>query len=271
MSHKNKEFGISSWAVDNRVTVYILTLLIVITGVIAYVTMPREDFPEIIENKVYISSVFPGNSAEDVEKLIIKPLEKEIKNISGVEKITSNSFQDYGMIIVEFADNITIEDAKTKIKDKVDVKKADSDWPNLDNGSKVEPNVFELNISEEVPILNINLKGNYTTQQLKKYGELLQDDIEEIKEVKTILKDESYQQLMKAGSGNDGAAIYFVGIDDEHIEEFVVLAGKKENGFAVVRVLGNDMNPTNIMNMLTLLQKANVDLEQLKPLQQLMK
>ena len=186
MSHKNKEFGISSWAVDNRVTVYILTLLIVITGIIAYVTMPREDFPEIIENKIYISSVFPGNSAEDVEKLIIKPLEKEVKNITGVEKITSSSFQDYGMIIVEFADKVTIEEAKTKIKDKVDVIKADTDWPNLDNGSKVEPSVFELNISEEVPILNINLKGNYTTQQLKKYGELLQDDIEEIKEVKKV-------------------------------------------------------------------------------------
>ena len=83
----------------------------------------------------------------------------------------------------------------------------------------------------------------------------------EIKEVKAILKDESYQQLMKAGSGND----------DEHIEEFVVLAGKKENGFAVVRVLGNDMNPTHIMNMLSLLQKSQVDMEQLKPLQQLMK
>ncbi len=93
----------------------------------------------------------------------------------------------------------------------------------------------------------------------------------EIKEVKAILKDESYQQLMKAGSGNDGAAIYFVGNDDEHIEEFVVLAGKKENGFAVVRILGNDMNPTHIMNMLSLLQKSNVDLEQLKPLQQLLK
>ncbi len=93
----------------------------------------------------------------------------------------------------------------------------------------------------------------------------------EIKEVKAILKDESYQQLMKVGSGNDGAAIYFVGNDDEHIEEFVVLAGKKENGFAVVRVLGNDMNPTHIMNMLSLLQKSQVDMEQLKPLQQLMK
>lgn len=186
MSHQNKEFGISSWAVENRVTVYILTLLIVITGVMAYVTMPREDFPEIIENKIYISSVFPGNSAEDVEKLIVKPLEKEIKNISGVEKITSSSFQDYGMIIVEFADKITVEEAKTKVKDKVDVIKADTDWPNLDNGSKVEPSVFELNISEEVPILNINLQGNYTTQQLKKYGELLQDDIEEIPEVKKV-------------------------------------------------------------------------------------
>ncbi|WP_281238202.1 efflux RND transporter permease subunit [Flavobacterium praedii] len=186
MSHQNKEFGISSWAIENRVTVYILTLLIVITGIIAYVTMPREDFPEIIENKVYISSIFPGNSAEDVEKLIIKPLEKEFKNISGVEKITSSSFQDYGMIIVEFGDKISILDAKTKIKDKVDIVKADTDWPNLDNGSKVEPSVFELNISEEVPILNINLQGNYTTQQLKKYGELLQDDIEEIPEVKKV-------------------------------------------------------------------------------------
>lgn len=186
MSHQSKEFSISSWAIENRVTVYIFTALIVITGLIAYVTMPREDFPEIIENKVYISSIFPGNSAEDVEKLIIKPLEKEIKNISGVDKITASSFQDYGMIIVEFADKVGIEEAKTKIKDKVDIVKADNDWPNLDNGSKVDPSVFELNISEEVPILNINLKGDYTTQQLKKYGEKLQDDIEEIPEVKKV-------------------------------------------------------------------------------------
>jgi multidrug efflux pump len=186
MSHQSKEFGISSWAINNRVTVYIFTALIVITGLIAYITMPREDFPEIIENKIYISSIFPGNSAEDVEKLIIKPLEKQIKNISGVDKITSSCFQDYGMIIVEFSDKVSVEEAKIKIKDKVDNSKANTDWPNLDNGSKVEPNVFELNISEEVPILNINLKGNYTTQQLKKYGELLQDDIEEIAEVKKV-------------------------------------------------------------------------------------
>ena len=150
MEQKHKEFAISSWAIDNRVTVYILTFVIVVTGIYAYVTMPRESFPEIIENKIYISSVFPGNSAEDVEKLITKPLEDEIKNISGVVKVTSNSFQDYGMIIVEFDEKIPNDLAKAKVKDKVDLSKSDSNWPNLDNGTKVEPNVFDLNLSEEI-------------------------------------------------------------------------------------------------------------------------
>lgn len=93
----------------------------------------------------------------------------------------------------------------------------------------------------------------------------------EIEKVKTILKDTiSYKELMKFGSGNDGASIYFVG-DDEHINEFVLFANKKENGFAVVRVLGKDMNPMNIMNIINLMQKADINLEQLKPLQNIMK
>ncbi len=186
MEHKKHEFGISSWAVDNRITVYIFTFLIIVMGTMAYINMPREDFPEILENKIYISSIFPGNSAEDVEKLVVKPLEDQFKNISGVEKVTSSSFQDYGMIVVEFDQKTTIEEAKIKIKDKADATKADTDWPSLDNGSKVEPNIFNINISEEVPILNINLKGNYTTQQLKKFGEYLQDEIENISEVKKV-------------------------------------------------------------------------------------
>jgi hypothetical protein len=87
--------------------------------------------------------------------------------------------------------------------------------------------------------------------------------------VNEILKDEKYQQLMKFGSGNEGASISFVG-DDEHIEEFVLFANKKENGFAVIRILGKDMNPTGVMTMMSVLQKSNVNLEQLKPLQQLL-
>ena len=87
--------------------------------------------------------------------------------------------------------------------------------------------------------------------------------------VNLILKDKKYQQLMKYGSGKEGASISFVG-DNEHIDEFVLYANKKENGFAVVRILGKDMNPTGVMSMLSMLKTSNLDMEQLKPLQELL-
>lgn len=96
-----------------------------------------------------------------------------------------------------------------------------------------------------------------------------QFEIERAK-VKAILKNPKYQELMKFGSGKDGASISYVGTD-ENIEEFVVFANRKENGFAVVRVLGKNMNPNNIMTLMSVLQKSKIDMEQLKPLQQLIK
>ena len=88
--------------------------------------------------------------------------------------------------------------------------------------------------------------------------------------IKAILKNPKYQELMKVGSGKDGASVSFVGTDD-NIEEFVVFANRKENGFAVVRVLGKNMNPNNIMTLMSVLKKSNIDMEQLKPLQELVK
>ena len=92
----------------------------------------------------------------------------------------------------------------------------------------------------------------------------------ENKKLNTILKDKKYQQLMKFSSGSSAASVSFIG-DDEHINEFVFYANRKENGFAVVRVLGKDMNATNIMTLMQIVQKSNLDMEQLKPLQQLLK
>jgi hypothetical protein len=88
--------------------------------------------------------------------------------------------------------------------------------------------------------------------------------------VTAILKDPKYQQLMKFGSGKEGASISYVG-SDENIKEFVIFANRKENGFAVVRVLGENMNPNNIMTLMSILKESKIDMEQLKPLQQLMK
>lgn len=182
--HHQKESFFSSWAVDNRTTVYVLTFIIVLLGIFSFFSMPRENFPEVVQNNIYISSIYPGNSAEDVEKVITKELEDKFKNVSGVTKVTSNSFQDYCLIIVEFDAKLKVAEAKQRIKDKVDEAKGDQDWPLLDSGSKVEPSVFDLNISEELPILNINLKGNYPKFTLKQYAEDLKDDLEDVPEVK---------------------------------------------------------------------------------------
>ncbi|WP_124979352.1 efflux RND transporter permease subunit [Nonlabens xiamenensis] len=184
-----KEFGLSSWAINNSTVIWILIAIVLILGVQGYFAMPREDFPEVKETKIYISSVFPGNTAEDIERLITEPLEDQLKNISGVAEILSTSQEDYSIITVEFEEgdilssSISVEEAKQKVKDKVDMETANEDWPTF-NGAKIEPNVFDLKMSEEIPIMNINLRGDYTVRELKEFAEYLQDEIEGLQEIK---------------------------------------------------------------------------------------
>ncbi len=181
----DKEFGLSSWAIGNKTTIYVLMALIFFLGISAFINMPRENFPEIRETKIYISSIYPGNTAEDVEKLITDPLEDKLKTVSNVVKVTSTSQEDYSMIIVEFDENITVDQAKQKVKDEIDQETSSEDWPTF-NGAKVEPNVFELSLSEEMPILNINISGDYPVEKLKEYGEYLEDEIENLSEIKKV-------------------------------------------------------------------------------------
>ena len=182
-SKVDKEFKPSSWAIRNPSVIYLIIALFLIIGLSAYNAMPREDFPEIKETKIYVSTPFPGNTAEDIERLITDPLEDELKNVSNVVEIISTSQEDYSIITVEFDENVTVEAAKQKVKDEVDGKKAGEDWP-LFNGAKVEPNVFDLNFSEETPIMNINISGDYPVDKLKDYAEYLQEEIEDLPEIK---------------------------------------------------------------------------------------
>ncbi|WP_034259735.1 efflux RND transporter permease subunit [Altibacter lentus] len=179
----DKEFRLSSWAIDNKTTIYVMIGIILVLGFSAYSSMPRESFPEIKETKIYISTPYPGNTAEDIERLIVDPLEDKLKNISNVVEIISTSQEDYGIITVEFDEDIAVEEAKQKVKDEVDSEKASEDWPTFNN-AKVEPNVFDLNFSEEAPISNINIKGNYPTEKLKEFAEYLEDEIEDLPEIK---------------------------------------------------------------------------------------
>lgn len=181
----DKEFKLASWAIDNSTTIYVIMALILFLGGSAYYNMPRESFPEIKQTKIYVSSVYSGNTAEDIEKLITNPLEEQLETVSNVVEITSTSQEDYSIVIVEFDENISVEQAKQKVKDEIESEVASEDWPTF-NGAKVEPNVFDLSLSEEVAILNINISGDYPIDRLKEFGEYLEDEIENLPEIKQV-------------------------------------------------------------------------------------
>ncbi|MEX2569534.1 MAG: efflux RND transporter permease subunit [Cyclobacteriaceae bacterium] len=172
-----REFGVSSLSVDNRTSVVILTLIITFFGMFAYRTMPKESFPEITIPTVYVGTAYPGNSPVDMENLITRPIEKELKSINNLKDVSSTSIQDFSSIVVEFNPNVDISKALQDVKDAVD--KAKSELPtDLDR----DPDVLEINTSE-FPIMNVNISGNYTEQELKKYGEFLEDEIEKLSEI----------------------------------------------------------------------------------------
>lgn len=172
-----REFGLSSLSIDNRTSVIILTCIIVILGLYSYITIPKESFPEVVIPTIYVGTPYPGNSPIDIENLITRPIEKELKSISGIKDITSTSVQDYSTIIVEFNPEEDIAKALQDVKDAVD--KAKSDLPtDLDS----DPNVMDIDLTE-LPILYINISGDYSINELKTYAEYLEDEIEKLSEV----------------------------------------------------------------------------------------
>ena len=175
-----KEFKPSSWSIDNRTAIYIFTIIITLAGLSAYLKLPKEQFPEIKLPQIIVQTIYPGTSPENMENLVSKQIEKQVKNLTGVKKVTSNSFQDYSVVIVEFNTDVKVDKAKRDVKDAVD--KAKKDLPkNLPN----EPEVKDIDLSE-LPILYVNLSGNYDLNKLKKYADKIKDKIEALKEIKRV-------------------------------------------------------------------------------------
>jgi multidrug efflux pump len=181
MEKKFKEFFATSWAIDNKISVYVLVFIISVFGIINYFTIPKEQIPEIVIPMIDINTIYPGTSPSDMENLVTRPLEKNLKSMSGVKKITSRSVQDFSAIIVEFNTGIEIKDAKQKVNDAVD--KTKKDLPT--DPSFIEPSVMEIDLSE-IPIQYINLSGDIPLDRLKKYADDMQDRIESLKEITRV-------------------------------------------------------------------------------------
>lgn len=174
-----KQFRPTSWAVDNKTAVYIIAVIITIYGLMKFNSMPKEQFPDIVVPTISVTTVYVGNSPKDIENLVTRPIEKQLKGISGakVNKIQSTSQADYSLIVVEFDTDVKTDLAKQKVKDAIDKARAD-----LPTDLTKEPDVQEFAFSE-MPIMFVNVSGDYDGIKLKEYADKMQDKFEELGEV----------------------------------------------------------------------------------------
>lgn len=179
-SHQPRQFKLSSFAVDNGTSIFILTIMILFFGLQGYNLMPKEQFPDVKWPTVYINTPYFGNSAADIENLVTRPIEKELQTITGIKDIKSSSVQDYSVITAEFDTDIDLDDAVRKVKDAVDKAKAE-----LPTDMDQEPTVQDINLSE-IPIVTVNISGDYSNDELRSYAEYLEDEIEEIDQVARV-------------------------------------------------------------------------------------
>lgn len=247
-----RNFGPTSFAVNNSTSIFLLTLMILFFGVQSYNTMPKEQFPEIVIPTIYVATTYAGNSAEDMETLVTIPLEKELASITGIKSMKGNSIADFSNIIIEFNTNVTVEQALREVKDAVDKAKGDKDFPkDLTAG----PNVFEINFSE-FPIMTINMAGNFSNDELRTYGEYLQTEIEKLSEISDVkLKGvaEKEIQINVDWKQMQSKKISFSDIANAiAMENITMSAGERNfNGFnRSVRVVGEFKSIKEIQNII---------------------
>ncbi|MFW5793346.1 MAG: efflux RND transporter permease subunit [Bacteroidota bacterium] len=175
-----REFKPTTIALKNKNTIFLLAIILAIFGTISYRILPKELFPDVVIPTIMVKTIYPGNSPVDMENLISRPLENEINTISEIKKLSSESTQDNSDIFVEFQTDVEIKSALQDVKDAVDRAKSE-----LPSDLQVDPMVMEIDFSE-FPIININISGDYSLNELKRYADFLTENIEAIPEISKI-------------------------------------------------------------------------------------
>lgn len=252
-----KEFGLTSFAVDNGTSVFILTLIVLLMGWNSYRSMPKELYPEVVIPTIYVGTAYPGTSAPDMENLVSRPIEKEIKSITGVKKINSTSIQDYSTVIVEFNTDVEIPQALQDVKDAVD--KAKSELP---TDLPSDPDVFDINFSE-IPIMTVNLSGEYTVDELRGYAEYFQDKIEGLSEISEVEIKGALEREVKIDVDllkMESMQLNFDDISNAISSENMTMSGGEvlANGFRrAIRVVGEFETAEQIGNIIVKSENLN--------------
>src|SRR3982751_2548090 len=177
-----KHFRPTTWSVTHKTAIYLIIVFLSAVGVYTFVSTPKEQFPDVVFPQIYVQTIYVGNSPSDMENLVTRPIEKQIKGITGakINKFTSTSQQDYSAIIVEFDTDVKTEVALQKVKDAIDKSKQD-----LPTDLTQEPTALEVNLSD-LPIMYVNLSGDYDQARLKKFADDLKDRLEDLPQINRI-------------------------------------------------------------------------------------
>jgi multidrug efflux pump len=182
ITNRFKEFMPTTWSIRNKTSIYLLMLFVSLGGIYQFVTLPKEQYPDIVIPTIFVQTVYVGNSPKDIENLVTRPLEKQIKGITGakITKFTSNSQQDFSAIQIEFDTDVKTDFALQKIKDAIDKAKQD-----LPKDLTQEPTALEISLSEQ-PIMYVNLSGDYDLPRLKKYADDIKDRLENLTQINRV-------------------------------------------------------------------------------------
>ncbi len=250
ITQKLREFSLTSLAVDNATSVFILTFMIMLFGVQAYDDMPKEQFPEASLPTVYINTPYFGNSAEEIESFVSRPIETELESTTGVKYITSTSIQDFSVIIVEFNADVDMTDAVRKVKDAVDLAKSE-----LPTDLTSEPKVVEVNLSE-IPIMTINVSGDYPVDALTGYAELIQDRVEALRQISRVdMKGdlEREVQIDANMSAMESVKVSFNDVENAVKSENLTMSGGEmvmDKFKRAVRIVGQFTDVNELKNMI---------------------
>ncbi|MEX0694951.1 MAG: efflux RND transporter permease subunit [Rhodospirillales bacterium] len=188
-------------AISHSRTVIGSLVLILLAGGIAFNDIPKEADPDVNIPIIYVSMHHEGISPEDAERLLIRPMEQQLRAIEGVKEMRSKSYQGGANITLEFDAGFNADEALTDVREKVDLAK-----PELP-GETDEPEVHEVNISL-FPILVVTFSGNVPERSLLRIARDLRDEIEGL------------QQVLKADIAGDREELVEVVIDPVAIESY---------------------------------------------------
>ena len=255
MKNKLKEFGLTSLAIDNATSVFLVSFMILLFGLQSYQKMPKQQYPDASMPTIFINTPYFGNSAEEIENLISRPIEKELEGVEGIKSVNSTSIQDFSVIVAEFDASLEMSEVLRKTKDAVD--KAKSELP---TDLKQDPEILEINFSE-IPIVTVNVSGDYSPDELRAYAEQLKNKIELIKEVSKVQMRGQQEREMKIDvdlNKMQSLKVSFTDIENAVKTENLTMSGGEivKNGFRrAVRIVGQFTSDIELENIIVKSEK----------------